>query len=387
MVRPSSSLEERRPDRLERRGRRRLQAGQHVEDVIEVPEAPTGAHLVEVGPGREDVDDLLASAEVLGHGGQRRDRRLEARALARAWPLPEEGVEHEGDAREVLLLVLPDDGPAQAGPGPPVDLAQGVAVAVLAGPDELERVADHGREGDAARLVAAAHRQGQRVERVVARVGEDHLLRQPDGLRPDEPKEVGPGDADTGQDVAAAPPWAEVDPDAGGAALFDIEGALPAGLRRTWTRREEARPRRATGALWRGHRARRRPGRPPPRAPPSGGDGSRPSSRTAGRPEKNRPRATRRGGAASAKRMKTSEPSGVHSHQGHADRGPQDEAAALRQPTAVEGPRGAQEIRPVERSGEEVRGHVRALRRLAGQAGTGTASRISRTTFSLETPV
>ena len=44
----------------------------------------------------------------------------------------------------------------------------------------------------------------------------------------------------------------------------------------------------------------------------------------------------------------------------------QDEAAALRQPPAVESPQRGQEIRPVERPGEEVRGHVRALCRLAG---------------------
>ena len=54
-------LEERRPDRLEGRSRRGLEAGQHVEDVVEVPQAAAGAHLVEVGPGREDVDDLLAA--------------------------------------------------------------------------------------------------------------------------------------------------------------------------------------------------------------------------------------------------------------------------------------------------------------------------------------
>ena len=105
-------------------------------------------------------------------------------------------------------------------------LRRGSPSAVLAGPDELERVADHGGEGDAARLVAAAHRQGQRVERVVARVGEDHLLRQPDGLRPDEAEPVGSRDADTGQDVAAAPPRVEVDADAGGAGSLDLEGTL-----------------------------------------------------------------------------------------------------------------------------------------------------------------
>ena len=137
-------------------------------------------------------------------------------------------------------------------------------------------------------------------------------------------------------------------------------------------RREAARPRRAREGPWRGRRARRRRATPTPRAPRSGGTGSRPSRRTAGRPAKKRPRASRSGGAASANSMKTSDrrvsmPTKATPTVAHRTKRP-----ALRQPPAVERPQAAQEIRPVERPGEEARGHVvRSAPGASGRHGHG----------------
>src|SRR5690349_18698316 len=55
----------------------RLQARQHVQHVFEIRQAASGADLVNVRAGGQNVHDVLSAAEVVGDGGDHRDRRFE----------------------------------------------------------------------------------------------------------------------------------------------------------------------------------------------------------------------------------------------------------------------------------------------------------------------
>jgi hypothetical protein len=153
-----------------------LEAGQHVEDVLEVCEATSCSHLVEVRPGGEHVHDVLGSAEEVRDRGRDRDRSLEEAPVPGSGPLRQERVEHDRNPAEILLLVLLHYRRPPAGPRAPVDAAEGITLPIVTGTDELDRVADIRGERDAARLVASAQRHGELLHAPEPRVRDERLV-------------------------------------------------------------------------------------------------------------------------------------------------------------------------------------------------------------------
>src|SRR5690606_15406310 len=104
----------------------------------------------------------LAAAHDVGQRGGEADGGLELGEALDRRLLPHPGyesVEHEGDATVILLLELAHDGPSQPRPGAKVYAPRRVAGTVVAVADVLGRLADVGREDDAAGLVAGADGQ------------------------------------------------------------------------------------------------------------------------------------------------------------------------------------------------------------------------------------
>src|SRR6185295_9205855 len=67
---PGQLVEKRGPDGGEGRVRTGLEAGQHVEDVVQVGQAAAGADLVDLGAGGQDVHHEVAAAVMVGDGGE-----------------------------------------------------------------------------------------------------------------------------------------------------------------------------------------------------------------------------------------------------------------------------------------------------------------------------
>ena len=130
-----------------------LDGREQLERLIERAEAASERELVDGVADDEHVDERLAAREMRDDAGGELDRGLEAIGVV------DVGVEHDADAREVLLLVLAHDGDAGARPAPRVEIAHGIAGAIRAHAEQIHRLAALRRERDAARLVPRRDRE------------------------------------------------------------------------------------------------------------------------------------------------------------------------------------------------------------------------------------
>ena len=236
-----------------------------------------------------------------------------------------------------------------------MDLAERVALAVLAGAHELERVADLGGERDAAGLVAASHGQGQLVERVVARVGEHDLLRQPDGPRSEEGEGVGAGHAEGGQEVPAAASRVEVDAHARGLLRRRLHDFLLGRDLEARGRRDRLRPEDGKGSA----RARaRRHVDGSGDAAPGGETGGQAPGETHGRAAaEDEADAEEERGHGEREEGEDERAARVDADERERHRRPEEEAPARGQPAAVQSAQPPQEDRALERPRERARGH------------------------------
>ncbi len=183
-------LENLRLDDVERLLGVLLHARQDVQNLVQVGEAPPGREVIQVRTDREQVNQILLPRHEVGDGRRDGDGAFEAVARRLGRAARDMGVEDDGDAEEVFVAVLAHDGPAEPRGGAPVDVAEIVAVAVLAVADVLEGLADAGGQGNAAGVVAPAG--GQLQPRQSLERGIDHQLlprleaargvQQPEGL-------------------------------------------------------------------------------------------------------------------------------------------------------------------------------------------------------------
>jgi len=178
-------VEQDRFDLLEGRLGAGLDASQDVHHVFQVGQTSPGLEVMDLQTGREEVHDVLLQGQPVGHRGRQADGRLEGLLSPRRG---DEGVQEQRDPAEVFFLELLDHGAAQAGPGAPVDVAQAVAGAELAGRDELGRLAHVRGQGDPSWLVAPPDGDVQVEQGMEGGVDQEAArLREPPGIPPQAP--------------------------------------------------------------------------------------------------------------------------------------------------------------------------------------------------------
>ena len=137
-----------------RRRGARLEAREELERLLEETEAAAEGEVVHPLAGDEEIDDRLAAREVRDDSGSEGDCGFGAGLVVGV------DVHHDGDAPEVLLLVLAHDRLAGARPATGVQVADRVARAVGPHTEQLHRLPRLRGQRHAARLLAA--RLGER---------------------------------------------------------------------------------------------------------------------------------------------------------------------------------------------------------------------------------